>query len=79
MNKFQIVEDLYEVAIPSSALEIVVCSALSKDLAVATLNEVKAKCYLMLYWRVQSSNESDVSVDEGDEFVPDKFVVSSLL
>lgn len=79
LNKFQIVEDLYDVAVPSSALEIVVCSALSEDLAIATLNEVKAKCYLMPYWRVQSSIESDVSVDEGDEFVPDKFVVSSLL
>lgn len=79
INKFQIVEDFYNVAISSSRLGVFICSALSDDCTVVDLNKVKGKCYLMPCWKVQNDNDSDVTDREENEPIPDKFIVSTLL
>jgi hypothetical protein len=79
LNKFQILEDLYDVAIPSLALGVYVCSTLFHNCTIQFLSEVKAKCYLMPYWRVEYDNGSDISVHEEDESISDKYIVSILL
>lgn len=79
INKFEIVEDFYDVGIPSSSIGIYKCFALCTDLSVVSFNDVKAKCYLMPCWTVDNDEGSDSSIIEGDEPIIGKYIVSVLL
>lgn len=48
INKFQIMEDFYDVGIPSSKLGVFVCSVLSEDCTVVDLSKIKGKCYAVV-------------------------------
>jgi len=79
IKKFEIVEDFYDVGIPSSLIGVFKCSALSNNFNVVSLNEVKAKCYLMPCWTITDDEDSDPNIIEADEFIIEKYIVSVLL
>ncbi|XP_067206727.1 uncharacterized protein [Linepithema humile] len=80
VKKFEIMEDFYDVGISSSSLDIYKCSALSSDFYVIPITDVRAKCYMMLYWKTIDDESSDSSSDsETDKPVPGEYVISVLL
>jgi len=79
IKKFEIVEDFYDVGIPSSLIGVFKCSALSNNFNVVSLNQVKAKCYLMPCWTITDDEDSDPNIIEADEFIIEKYIVSVLL
>jgi len=63
ITKFEIVEDFYDVGIPSSLIDMFQCSAMRNELSFISINEVKAKCYLSPYWIINNDEGSDSSIN----------------
>lgn len=79
LRKFELVEDFYDVGIPSSFIGIFKCSVLCNNFKIVSINEVKAKCYLMPYWSINDDEGSDCSASETNEIIEGKYIVSVLL
>lgn len=62
---FTELEDFYKVGMASSAVGVYKCAALTEDLLLITLDEIKTKGYKMPFWK-------------GEDVVPSTFVVSEL-
>lgn len=67
IKKFEIVEDFYDVGIPSLLIGMFKCSLLNNNFSVVLIHEVKAKCYLMPCWTVNDGESSDCSIIENNE------------
>ena len=78
VKKFEIVEDLYNVGIPSSSFGVYKCSSLSTNFELIPIGDVKNKCYRMPYWksRIESSTNNSSNRNEP---VPDVFTVAELI
>lgn len=78
VKKFELVEDFYDVGIPSSLIGIFKCSVLCNEFNVVSINDVKSKCYLMPCWTVHDDESSEFSIIES-ELIAGKYIVLVLL
>ena len=67
---FRLVEDLYNVGIPPSAVGVYKCSFLENDTCLIESTYVMKKCYRMPFWQ---------NIDENDSCFTDDNDVSTIL
>lgn len=80
VQKYSIVENLYEIGVSSSFVATFKCSLLSPNLSIISFNEVTAKCYRMPYWQPNNCDSSDSSDGmELDSPRIEEYIVSIIL
>lgn len=65
VEKFQRVENLYNVGCSSSSVGVFLCSVHTKDLNVVQMDEIRGKCFRMPYWDCNKNSNP----------IPDFFVI----
>ena len=63
VNRFRLVEDAFNIGIPSSAVGTYKCSLLSSESELIEHNYVIKKCYRMPFWRNSDDNDSSYTVN----------------
>jgi len=77
VKKFLQINDFYNIAISSSALNTFKCSQLSSDVFVVHINEVRVKCYRMPFYNQISMDES--SSDDENYSETTQYIITAII